>query len=341
LVIEKTDLKSSTLVTNKDGIQEKLCGPSFSLPKSRKEEHMEGLIMELVLDKARNFVEEAVAFYKRMLKAIALAEFSTPQGRFVKGDQYVYVLDSTGVMIAHPLNESFVGQDFYYITDCDGRSFIKDIVDTANAEGSGWVEYKWLDPATKTERPKTVYFEKTHGVIICSGVYGGNPASSILEHPADEDAVLTPLTNVFPSSDLAIDTQMEEHLVEPVLDDAKRFAEEAIAFYKLNDKAIALAEFSNPQGRFVKGEQYVFVLDSTGVMLAHGMNKKYVGKDFYRITDFDGRSFIKDIVDTANAEGSGWVEYKWLDPVTKTERPKTVYFEMTNGVIICSGIYNY
>jgi signal transduction histidine kinase len=71
------------------------------------------------------------------------------------------------------------------------------------------------------------------------------------------------------------------------------------------------------------------------------MNKKYVGKDFYRITDFDGRSFIKDIVDTANAEGSGWVEYKWLDPVTKTERPKTVYFEMTNGVIICSGIYNY
>jgi hypothetical protein len=178
-------------------------------------------------------------------------------------------------------------------------------------------------------------------VIICSGVYGGNPASSILEHPADEDAVLTPLTNVFPSSDLAIDTQMEEHLVEPVLDDAKRFAEEAIAFYKLNDKAIALAEFSNPQGRFVKGEQYVFVLDSTGVMLAHGMNKKYVGKDFYRITDFDGRSFIKDIVDTANAEGSGWVEYKWLDPVTKTERPKTVYFEMTNGVIICSGIYNY
>jgi cytochrome c len=300
---------------------------------------MEGLIMELVLDKARHFVEEAVAFYKRMPKAIALAEFSSPQGRFVRGDQYVFVLDSTGVMVAHPINESFVGQDFYYVTDFDGKSFIKEIVDTANAEGSGWVEYKWLDYITKTERPKTVYFEKTHGVIICSGIYGGNPASGIQEHPTDEDTVFTSPSNVFPSSDLAIDTEMEEHLVELVLDDAKRFVEKAIAFYRVNGRAVALAEFSNPQGRFVKGEQYLFVLDSTGVMLAHGVNMRYVGKDFYRIMDSDGRSFIKEIVDTANAEGSGWVEFNWVNPLTKMERSKIVYFEQTNGVIICSGIY--
>ena len=302
---------------------------------------MEGLIMELVLDKARHVVEEAVAFYQRMPKAIALAEFSSPRGRFAKGDQYVYVLDSTGVMIAHPVNESFVGQDFYYVTDVDGRSFIKEIVDTANAEGSGWVEYKWLDYITKTERPKIVYFEKTHGVIICSGIYGGNPASGILEHPTDEDAVLASPTNFFPASDLAMDTQMEEHVVELVLDDAKRFVEKAIAFYRVNDRAVALAEFSNPQGRFAKGKQYLFVLDSTGMMLAHGVNKKYVGKDFYRIMDSDGKSFIKEIVDIANAEGSGWVEYKWVDPLTKTELPKIVYFERTNGVIICSGIYQH
>jgi cytochrome c len=300
---------------------------------------MEGLIMELVLDKARHVVEEAVAFYQRMPKAIALAEFSSPQGRFVRGDQYVYVLDSTGVMIAHPVNHSFVGQDFYYVTDFDGKSFIKDIVDTANAEGSGWVEYKWLDYITKTEQPKIVYFEKTHGVIICSGVYGGNPASNIQEHPTDEDADLTSPANVFPSTDPAIDTQIEEPLLTLVLDDAKRFVEKAIAFYGVNGRGVALAEFSNPQGRFVKGEQYIFVLDSTGVMLAHGVNQQYVGKDFYRIRDSDGKSFIKDLVDTANAEGSGWVDYKWVDRVTKTEQSKIVYFKHTNGVIICSGIY--
>ena len=300
---------------------------------------MEGLIMELVLDKARHVVEEAVAFYQRMPKAIALAEFSSPQGRFVKGDQYVYVLDSTGVMIAHPVNENFVGQDFYYVTDFDGKSFIKEIVDKANAEGSGWVEYKWLDYITKTERPKIVYFQKTHGVIICSGVYGGNPAPSILEHPADEDAALAPPTNVFPSSGLTIDNHVEEHVGELVRNDAKRFVEKAIAFYEVNDNAIALAEFSNHRGRFVRDEQYVFVLDSTGVMLAHGVNKKYVGKDFYRIEDVDGKSFIKEIVDTANIKGCGWAEYKWFNPATKRLQPKTVYFEKVDGMIFCSGIY--
>jgi hypothetical protein len=300
---------------------------------------MEGFIMELVLGTTRRFVQEAVAFYKRTPKAIALAEFSNPQGRFVKGDQYAYVLDSTGVMIAHPINESFVGQDFYYVTDFNGKSFIKEIVDTANAEGSGWVQYKWLDPITKTERPKTVYFEKTHGVIICSGIYGESPASGILEHSTEGDTIVASLTSSSPPSEPATDIEMEDLPVELDQEDARRFVEKAIAFFRVNAGALALAEFSNPQGRFVKGQQYVFVLDSTGVMLAHGINRKYVGKDFYRIMDFDGKSFIKAIVDTANAEGSGWVEYKWFNPLTQTEQTKIVYFEQTEGIIICSGVY--
>ena len=300
---------------------------------------MEGPVMELVLDKARHMVEEAVAFFQRVPRAIALAEFASPQGRFSQGDQYVYVLDSTGVMIAHPLNESFVGQDFYYVTDLDGKHFIKEIVDTANAEGSGWVEYQWLDYSTKTERPKVVYFVKTHGVIICSGVYGMGLVSDGREHPTEEDVVSPSSADAFSAAAQEIDSQGEEPPVELVPDDAKRFVEKAVAFYRANGRAVSLAEFSNPQGRFVKGELYLFVLDSTGVMLAHGVNQKYVGKDFYRIVDSDGKVFIKEIVDKANTEGSGWVEFKWVNPLTKMERQKLVYFRQTNGTIICSGIY--
>ena len=300
---------------------------------------MEGFIMKRVLDETRGLVQEAVAFYRRTPKAIALAEFSNPQGRFVKGDQYAYVLDSTGVMIAHPINESFVGQDFYYVTDFDGKSFIKEIVDTANAEGSGWVEYKWLDPKTKTERPKTVYFEKTHGVIICSGIYGESPVPAILEHSTGKETAVVSLTNSSPPNELLADIETEDHSVDLALEDARRFVEKAIAFYRVHAGGLALAEFSNPHGRFVTGEQYVFVLDPTGVMLAHGINRKYVGKDFYRIMDSDGKRFIKAIVDTANAEGSGWVEYKWFNPLTQAEQTKIVYFEQIEGIIVCSGIY--
>ncbi len=107
---------------------------------------MDGFVIELALDEARGWVDEAIAFFRATGKEIALVEFSNPQGRFVRGEQYVYVLDINGVMLAHPVNEKYVGKDFYRIQDSDGKSFIKEIVDTANARGFGWVEYQMVRP---------------------------------------------------------------------------------------------------------------------------------------------------------------------------------------------------
>ncbi len=300
---------------------------------------MESSVTEQALKRARRLVEEAAAFYRRMPKIVALAEFSTPQGRFVRGDQYVYVLDSTGVMIAHPLNESLIGEDFYYATDFDGKSYVKNIVDTANARGYGWVHYKRIDYLTKTERPKIVYFEKTHGVIICGAVYQNDLPDGTLEPPTAEVASLASPPKAVEADAADYASRREEPPVELVPDDPRCFVEEAIAFYRANPTAVALAEFSNPQGRFVRNKQYIFVLDFTGLMLAHGANQKYVGKNFYHIMDSNGKPFIKEIVDIANVDGYGHVEYRWVDPVTKTDRAKIVYFEQADGIIICSGIY--
>jgi hypothetical protein len=118
-----------------------------------------------------------------------------------------------------------------------------------------------------------------------------------------------------------------------------KWVEKAIAFYKASGKDIALAEFMNPRGQFIKDQQYVFVLDLDGIMLAHGINEKFAGKNFIGLKDSDGKAFIKEIVDNAKTEGSGWVEYKWYHPVTKEERPKTVFYEKIDDVILCSGIY--
>lgn len=113
----------------------------------------------------------------------------------------------------------------------------------------------------------------------------------------------------------------------------------AIAFYKTSGKDIALAEFMNPRGQFIKDQQYVFVLDLNGIMLAHGINEKFAGKNFIDLKDSDGKTFIQEIIDNAKTGGSGWVDYKWYHPVNKEERPKTVYFEKIDDVIICSGVY--
>jgi signal transduction histidine kinase len=55
--------------------------------------------------------------------------------------------------------------------DSAGKDFVRDLVNTANEEGSGWVDYHWYNPVTKEMKPKSVYFEKVDDMIICSGIY--------------------------------------------------------------------------------------------------------------------------------------------------------------------------
>jgi cytochrome c len=121
--------------------------------------------------------------------------------------------------------------------------------------------------------------------------------------------------------------------------EAKEWVQKAIDFYKKTGKAIAMAEFTNPKGPFIENEMYVFVLNLKGTMLAHGVNEKYIGQDFIDVKDSDGRSFIREIVEVGNTKGSGFVDYKWYNPVTKEDLQKHVYFEKVDDVIICSGVY--
>ena len=134
-------------------------------------------------------------------------------------------------------------------------------------------------------------------------------------------------------------TSKEYEMSPRTQDDAKELVDKAIAFYSRIGKRIALAEFTNRNGPFVHDEMYLFVLNPRGTMLAHGVNDKFVGEDFLGLSDSDGKFFIKEIVNTANAKGSGWVEYTWYQPMTKQWLPKIVYFKKVDDLIICSGVY--
>jgi signal transduction histidine kinase len=120
---------------------------------------------------------------------------------------------------------------------------------------------------------------------------------------------------------------------------AEDWVERAKAFYAATGKEIALAEFTNPRGQFVQNQQYIFVLDLEGNMLAHGMNQWYVGKNFIEVKDTTGKKFIREIVNTAKEKGAGWIDYDWSDPVTKKSKPKTLYFEKVDNMVICCGTY--
>ncbi len=122
-------------------------------------------------EKARGLLDEAKTFFLHTGKRIALAEFTNPNGMFSESDRYVFVLCFNGTMLAHGVNERFVGEEFLNVQDRDGKHFIKEIVETALATGSGSIEYKWYHPKSKQVLPKIVFFEKVDDLIICAGAY--------------------------------------------------------------------------------------------------------------------------------------------------------------------------
>ncbi|MGO9139168.1 MAG: cache domain-containing protein [Syntrophales bacterium] len=123
--------------------------------------------------------------------------------------------------------------------------------------------------------------------------------------------------------------------------EAQAMVKKAVAFLKESGKDKAFAEFSNPKGKFVNKDLYIWVLDAkkNGLVYVHEANPKLVGQEMIDLKDADGKPFIKEIVSGAASKGSGWVDYKWTHPVSKKVEAKTTYFEKVGDFIILCGAY--
>ncbi len=120
---------------------------------------------------------------------------------------------------------------------------------------------------------------------------------------------------------------------------AVALVKKAAAYFRANGKEKAFAAYDDPKGEFVDRDLYIFVYSQKGEILAHGANKRMIGKNLMDIKDEDGKKFVKEQIDLAMSKGSGWVDLKWVNPVTKTMQPKASYVEKVDDVIIGSGIY--
>jgi cytochrome c len=115
------------------------------------------------------------------------------------------------------------------------------------------------------------------------------------------------------------------------------FVKKAIDFYKTNGKDKVLTAITD--GKFKDGDVYVFAYDMEGVLLAIPVNKPLIGKNLINIPDADGKMYRKEINEKAKSVGSGWVDYKYKNPVSGKLEQKTTYFEKSGDFIFCCGIY--
>lgn len=123
-------------------------------------------------------------------------------------------------------------------------------------------------------------------------------------------------------------------------DEAVAMVKKAAAKIKAEGKEKAFAAFADPANKeFHDRDLYIFVYDMNGVNLAHGNNPKMVGKNLMEMKDREGKPLIREMVNIAKSKGSGWVDYKWPNPVTQSMEAKSSYVEKVDDMLVGSGIY--
>ena len=122
-------------------------------------------------------------------------------------------------------------------------------------------------------------------------------------------------------------------------EEAAAMVKKAVAYLKANGKPKMIEQAGNSKGQFVDRDLYLTIYDMNGVVLAHGVNPRIVGKNLSDLRDADGKLFVKELLAAAKAAGTGWVDYKWVNPISNEILAKSAYFERVDDVIVASGFY--
>jgi len=121
--------------------------------------------------------------------------------------------------------------------------------------------------------------------------------------------------------------------------EAEAMVKKGVAYAKANGRDKFLAEVGNGKGQFIDRDLYISVWSTKAVVLAHGANAKLVGKDIIDLKDADGKPFMREVVAKAASANNGWIEYKWVNPVSKEIQLKSAYFEKVDDMLISTGHY--
>lgn len=101
-------------------------------------------------------------------------------------------------------------------------------------------------------------------------------------------------------------------------------------FKAVSDKSVA---------SFHDRDLYPFIYDLSGRCVAHGARPALIGKNLLDLKDQDGKYLIREMVGIARGPGSGWVNYKWPNPINNKIEDKTSYIEKMGDYFVGVGVY--
>jgi cytochrome c len=119
-------------------------------------------------DEAKAMALRAADYLKANGPEKAWAAFNAAGGDFHDRDLYVFAQDNDCDLLAHGANAVLIGKKLCDLKDVDGKAFIRAISDVKD---QAWVDYKWLNVATKTVEPKTAFVVRVGDYVVGVGAY--------------------------------------------------------------------------------------------------------------------------------------------------------------------------
>ena len=116
-----------------------------------------------------------------------LQEFRT-EGPWKQGSIYLFLFSTEGLFILHGADPSLEGQNLIDLEDANGVKIVQELIAVA-AEGGGYVEYLWPDPAVEgdeeTGSPKVSYGIPYSALgqdfVLGSGFYPGSASTAVAD----------------------------------------------------------------------------------------------------------------------------------------------------------------
>ena len=231
---------------------------------------------------------------------------------------FIETLDDAWV-VAH-VNPDLIGTCRINIQDVYGKYFIQDLVSTVQYIGYGFVEYFHNNPAnSETERKLSfVTGIPSADFFIGCGFYGDPP-----EHYYEKLEANKIITET------VVKTMAKG--IGGIFDNYYSDSVQRVEFCR---KFVRHIRFSDTQSG------YFFIYDFDGYNVALAPQPELEGQNLYDYQDSHGNYVIRDLIQIAKDDNSGFYEYYWNNPNTGNEELKQSFVIKIPGIdyFIGSGV---
>ncbi len=270
----------------------------------------------------RAFVVDAVTRAAQEIERhgrAAFQRFHDRTGPYIFKDAYIFVVDTKGTDLVNPAFPNLEGRNILDVEDARGKKPVRDMIETVQTRGSGWVDYMWPKPGESVATQKSAWVTKARlgdrTVVVGAGVY------------------LPGAPTMAPS---------EPSMTAPELMALVRDAAEV--FERQGDKAYPA--FREQGSKWLRDDTYFYVWSLTGTRVFHAADPASEGDDVGDLTDILGKPIGKMFpASVSGTRGEGWVHYMWPEPDGifprwKSSFMKRVTFPSGEEYLVGAGIYD-